>query len=114
MRCRCSSARVLVALVLAACGCGGATGAAETLDTGALATAADTSSYAMLLVLPTVNGMQRDVALLLRDGAGRYYADAETLALWRVAAPYPTPVIVDGRVFHALDGFSGLNATVAE
>ncbi len=114
MRCRRSSARVVVALVLAACGCSGATVAAETLDTGAPATAADTSGYAMLLVLPTVNGVQRDVALLLRDRAGRYYADAETLELWRVAPPYPLPVVVDGRVFHALDGFSGLNATVVE
>ena len=45
---------------------------------------------------------------------GRYYADTATLELWRVAPPYPPPLVVDGRRFHALDGFSGLVAAVAE
>jgi outer membrane usher protein len=68
----------------------------------------------LLLVQPTVNGMQREVTVLLRDHVGRYYADAETLADWRMAPPFPLPVEHDGRSFYALDAFRGLHVAIAE
>src|SRR5689334_6139503 len=64
------------------------TGSAQVVDTP-LASRADALGVAPLLVVPTVNGARRDVALLVRDSTGRYYADDAALIDWRIAPPYP-------------------------
>jgi outer membrane usher protein len=87
-------------------------GSAQVID--AAATRADALGSATLLVAPTVNGARRDVALLVRDGAGRYYADDAALADWRVAPPYPPAVEVAGRSLRPLDAFPGLAISIDE
>ena len=65
-----------------------------------------------LLVVPTVNGARREVALLVRDGAGRYYADDAVLADWHVALPYPPAVEVAGRLLRPIDALPGVAITI--
>jgi len=124
MRCRrCRSARraprsgrglsgstILVAGLLAAVFA--TDGSAQSID--ARATRADTLGATTLLVIPTVNGARRDVTLLVRDGAGRFYADDAALADWRVAPPYPAAVEVAGRPLRPLDALPGLAIRIEE
>jgi len=88
------------------------TGSAQVVD--AAAWQADELGAARLLVAPTVNGAKRDVALVVRDGAGRYYADDAALADWRVAPPYPAAVEIAGRSLRPLDALPGLAITIEE
>jgi outer membrane usher protein len=87
-------------------------GSAQVID--ATAPRADVLGAAMLLVVPTVNGARREVALLVRDGAGRYYADDAALADWRVSPPYPPTVQVAGRSLRPLDALPGLAISIEE
>jgi outer membrane usher protein len=110
-RCRNSARGSLAALLLAACSCASSANADEFLTD---ASAATVPASQLQLILPTVNGVPHDVALLLRDEHGHYHADAETLREWRVAPPYPPPLAFDGHRFHPLDAFPGLVAEVTE
>jgi outer membrane usher protein len=109
----------LVVVAWAAGAAGGAASADEITPESAAAAAELTgaeegqAAASLVLVQPAVNGVQYDVALMLRSG-GCYYADAETLAAWRISPPYPSPVEHEGRQFFALDDFPGLSVTVAE
>jgi outer membrane usher protein len=97
--------------LLAACGC------ASSADADELLTAASASivpAPKLQLILPTVNGVPHEVALLLQDEHGHYHADAETLREWRITPPYPPPLELDGHRFHPLDAFPGLVAEVTE
>jgi outer membrane usher protein len=87
-------------------------GSAQLVD--APASRAEALGAATLLVAPTVNGARRDVALLVRDGAGRYYVDDAALANWRVAPPYPPAVEVAGRSLRPLDAIPGLAISIEE
>ena len=87
-------------------------GSAQVID--APGTRTDALGAATLLVAPTVNGVMRDVALLVRDGAGRYYADDAALADWRVAPPYPRAVEVAGRSLRPLDALPGVSISIEE
>lgn len=88
------------------------TGSAQAIDP--LAQRADALGTATLLVVPTVNGARRDVALLMRDGEGRYYADDAALADWRVAPPYPAAVQIAGRSLRPLGALPGLAIAIEE
>ena len=124
MRCpRCRSARrapelarrlsrsaILVAGWLASALTGN--GSAQTIDP--LASRADAPGTATLLVVPIVNGAKRDVALLVRDDEGRYYADDAALADWRVAPPYPAVVQIAGRLLRPLASLQGLTVRIEE
>ena len=94
------------------------TGSAQDIDALALQDAfalqPHTLREATLLVVPTVNGTTRPVALLARDGEGHYYADDAALADWRVAPPYPAAVPIGGRSLRSLDGFPGLAIEIEE
>jgi outer membrane usher protein len=87
-------------------------GSAQSIDTRA--SRADTLGTATLLVVPTVNGAKRDVALLVRDTEGRFYADDAALADWRVAPPYPAAVEIAGRSLRPLDGLPGFAIRIEE
>jgi outer membrane usher protein len=80
----------------------------------ALASRADALGATTLLVVPTVNGAPRDVALLVRDRSGRYYADDAALADWRVAPPYPAAVEIAGRSLRPLDALPGFEISIEE
>jgi outer membrane usher protein len=110
-RCRDSARGGLAALLLAACGCASSANADELL---ADASAATVPAPQLQLILPTVNGVLHDVALLLQDEHGHYHADAETLREWRIAPPYPPSLEFDGHRFHPLEAFPGLVAEVTE
>src|SRR4051794_4600180 len=81
----------------------------DTLDSRA-----DSLGTTTLLVVPTVNGAQREVALLVRDGEGRYYADDAALVDWRVAPPYPASVQIAGRSLRPLGDIRGLALRIQE
>jgi outer membrane usher protein len=74
----------------------------------------ETPATQPFLLDTTVNGTNRGVVLLLRDALGHYYIDAQTLAEWNVARPYPPATELEGRQYHALDAFPGLTTTVIE
>ena len=86
---------------------------AQTLDPHAT-TLSNAFGAGPLLVLPTVNGGRRDVALITRDADGRYYADDATLADWRILPPYPAAVDIGGRSLRPLDGLPGLEVRLDE
>jgi outer membrane usher protein len=85
------------------------TGSAQVIDTPS---SRDALGAATLLVVPTVNGARREVAMLVRDGAGRYYADDAVLADWHISPPYPPAVEVAGRWLRPIDALAGVAITI--
>ena len=72
-------------------------------------TATTTSPQDELLLLDvTMNGLGRGVTLFLRDTEGRYFVPADTLAVWGIERPYPSPVIYQNRRFHPLAELAGV------
>jgi outer membrane usher protein len=85
------------------------TGFAQVIDAPA---SRDALGAQTLLVVPTVNGARREVALLVRDAAGRYYADDAVLAEWNVAPPYPAAIEIEGRFLRPLAALRGISIAI--